>query len=138
MAEENTRRLVAILAADVAEYSRLMHEDEDATITAWQSARRDIIDPLIAEQGGRIVKHTGDGFLAEFATVTPAVQCAVQLQKRFNENPLNFRIGINLGEIVVDKDDIHGDGVNIAARLEGLAEPGRHIYFRRRLQSSAK
>ena len=120
----NTRRLVAILAADVAEYSRLMHEDEEGTIAAWQSARRDIIGPVIAEHGGRIVKHTGDGFLAEFATVTPAVRCAVQLQSALGDCSLIFRMGINLGEIVADADDIHGDGVNIAARLEGLAEPG--------------
>lgn len=121
---DNTRRLVAILAADVAGYSRLMHEDEEATIAAWQSARRDIIDPVIAAHDGRIVKHTGDGFLAEFATVTPAVKCAVDLQGRLSHSPLDFRIGINLGEIVADADDIHGDGVNIAARLEGMADPG--------------
>jgi len=120
----NTRRLAAILAADVAEYSRLMHEDEEATIAAWQSARHDIIDPVIATHDGRIVKHTGDGFMAEFVTVTTAVNCAVDLQSRLSDCPLNFRIGVNLGEIVADEDDIHGDGVNIAARLEGLADPG--------------
>lgn len=120
----NTRRLAAILAADVVDYSRLMHEDEDATIAAWQAARQDIIDPIIAEHEGRIVKHTGDGFLAEFSTVRPAVRCAVALQEALADSALDFRMGVNLGDIVADEDDIHGDGVNIAARLEGLADPG--------------
>jgi len=125
MADEgNTRRLAAILAADVADYSRLMHEDENATIAAWQEARRETIDPIISEHQGRIVKHTGDGFLAEFTTVTQAVQCAVDLQDKLEDGPLDFRMGVNLGEIVADADDIHGDGVNIAARLEGLADSG--------------
>lgn len=120
----HSRRLAAILAADVVDYSRLMHEDEDATITAWQSVRRDIIDPIIAERDGRIVKHTGDGFLAEFSTVLSAVACAADLQKRLVETQLDFRMGVNLGDIVDDGEDIHGDGVNIAARLEGLADSG--------------
>jgi len=126
------RRLVAILAADVAGYSKLMHADEDTTLAAWWSARSEIIDPLIAEQRGRMVKHTGDGFLAEFGTALGAVTCARQIQNRVNERERNkpsaqrllFRIGINLAEIVDDKEDIHGDGVNVAARLEALAEPG--------------
>jgi adenylate cyclase len=116
--------LAAILVADVAGYSRLMHENEDAIISAWQSARHEIIDPIIAERDGRIVKHTGDGFLAEFPTVQSAVECAAALQERLVENPLEFRMDVHLGDIVDDGEDIHGDGVNIAARLEGLADPG--------------
>jgi len=128
-----THRLAAILAADVAGYSRLMNEDEAATVSAWQNLRSDIIKPSTAEHSGRIVKHTGDGFLAEFQTVSDAVRCAVAMQFKMAEfngdladsRRLNFRMGINFGEIVVDEDDIHGDGVNVAARLEGLAsEPG--------------
>ena len=125
------RRLAAILAADVADYSRLMNEDEAATIEAWHAARA-LIDPTIAAFGGRIVKHTGDGFLAEFGTATEAVECAIRMQDdltgRSRGVPENrrmlFRMGINLGEITADADDIHGDGVNIAARLEGLADAG--------------
>lgn len=125
------RRLAAILAADVADYSRLMNEDEAATIAAWHAARA-LIDPTIAEFGGRIVKHTGDGFLAEFGTATQAVESAIRMQDdlagRNRGTPearrMQFRIGINLGEITADAEDIHGDGVNIAARLEGIAEPG--------------
>jgi class 3 adenylate cyclase/DNA-binding CsgD family transcriptional regulator/tetratricopeptide (TPR) repeat protein len=126
------RRLAAILAADVAGYSLLMNTDEDATYMAWRSARAEVIDPVIATGQGRIVKHTGDGFLAEFPTVLAAVKCAVNIQRemsRRNENLENgrrfeFRIGINLGDIIVDSEDIHGDGVNIAARLEAIAEAG--------------
>ena len=117
-----TRRLVAILAADVSGYSRLMNENEEATISAWHRARREVIDPTIASHDGRIVKHTGDGFLAEFSTVQRAVTCAVALQEGLVDSPLDFRMGINLGDIVDDGEDIHGDGVNIAARLEGLSE----------------
>jgi adenylate cyclase len=135
------RRLAAILAADIAGYTRLMNEDEDATIAAWQAARTGVIKPLIADHSGRLVKHTGDGFLAEFKTVSEAVRCAVSMQHKFVEinadipepRRMNFRMGINLGEITVDDDDIHGEGVNIAARLEGLAQaPGicvtSHVY----------
>jgi len=116
-------KLAAILAADVAGYSKLMHDDENATITAWQAARSEIIKPTINEFSGRIVKHTGDGFLAEFHTVSNCVNCAVAMQRKLNDhdNVLKFRMGINFGEIAVDEDDIHGDGVNIAARLEGLS-----------------
>jgi len=126
------RRLTAILAADVAGYSLLMNVDEEGTYAAWRSARVEVVDPCIAEYGGRIVKHTGDGFLAEFPTVLAAVQCGVSVQKEMArrnadvsaEKRLQFRIGINLGDIIVDQEDIHGDGVNIAARLESIADPG--------------
>jgi len=126
------RRLAAILAADVAGYTRLMEADEDATMKAWWAARTTIIDPTITEHGGRIVKHTGDGFLAEFPTATSAVECAAAMQVALaNSNQdveksrrFDFRMGINVGDIVVDDEDIYGDGVNISARLESLAEPG--------------
>ena len=125
MAEERIqRRLAAILAADVVGYSKLMEADEDATVSAWHAARSDTIDPGIADHKGRIVKHTGDGFLAEFPTVAEAVNCAVAMQKKLAENTLDFRMGINLGDIMDDGEDIHGDGVNIAARLEGIADTG--------------
>jgi adenylate cyclase len=127
-----SRKLAAILAADVAGYTRLMEADEEATLAAWWAARKDVIDPSVAEHGGRIVKHTGDGFLAEFATATQAVRCAVAMQTVLKarsadapgERRFDFRMGINLGEIVADAEDIYGDGVNIAARIEALAEPG--------------
>ncbi len=137
----NQRRPAAILAADIAGFSRLMNEDGLSTVNDWQSARADIIKPKIAEFSGRIVKHTGDGFLVEFSTATEAVKCAVEMQRNFAEfnkdypenRRMNFRMGINLGEITVDQDDIHGDGVNIAARLESIADaPGicvtSHVY----------
>ncbi|HJP22716.1 MAG TPA: adenylate/guanylate cyclase domain-containing protein, partial [Alphaproteobacteria bacterium] len=127
-----TRRLAAILAADVAGYTRLMELDEETTLAAWWRARREVIDPDIAAHGGRIVKHTGDGFLAEFTTVTEAVKCAAGMQQKLaplaagmsRDKRLEFRMGINLGDIVVDDEDIYGDGVNLAARIEGLAEAG--------------
>ena len=126
------RRLAAILAADVAGYTRLMEADEDATMKAWWAARTNIIDPAITEHGGRIVKHTGDGFLAEFPTATSAVECAAAMQVALADinqdvekhRRFDFRMGINVGDIVVDDEDIYGDGVNISARLESLAEPG--------------
>jgi adenylate cyclase len=118
------KRLSAILAADVAGYTRLMEEDSDGTVSAWKTARADVIDPCINKHLGRIVKHTGDGFLAEFATVQSAVECAISLQEGLSENPLEFRMGVNLGDIIDDGEDIHGEGVNIAARIEALAEPG--------------
>lgn len=121
-----------MLAADVAGYTRLMEADEGATLAAWWAAREDVIDPTITEHGGRIVKLTGDGFLAEFATATEAVTCAVAMQTILVANHADtpqdrrfaFRMGINLGEIVDDEEDIYGDGVNIAARIESMAEPG--------------
>ena len=127
-----TRKLATILAADIVGYSRLMNEDEEGTIKSWRAARRDVIDPNVASYSGRIVKHTGDGFLAEFNSVTNAVRCALNMQTELSarnvgvpkNRRLDFRIGINVGDIVVEADDIQGDGVNIAARLEGLADPG--------------
>ncbi len=118
------RRLSAILAADVVGYTRLMEEDTDGTVSAWKAARSDLIDPAISDHMGRIVKHTGDGFLAEFSTVLDAVNCAIAVQTQLRASPLEFRIGVNLGDIVDDGEDIHGEGVNIAARIEALAEPG--------------
>jgi adenylate cyclase len=126
-----TRRLAAILAADVAGYSRLMGANEEGTIERLKAHRRELIDPKIAEHHGRIVKTTGDGMLVEFASVVDAVRCGVEVQQHMSERNADvpndariiFRVGINLGDIIIDGDDIHGDGVNIAARLEGLAEP---------------
>jgi adenylate cyclase len=127
-----TRRLAAILAADVVGYSRLMGADEEGTHERFKAHLVELIDPKIREHRGRIVKTTGDGVLAEFASVVDAVRCAAEVQRGMldrdldlaEERRLRFRIGINLGDVIADGDDIYGDGVNIAARLEGLASPG--------------
>jgi TolB-like protein/class 3 adenylate cyclase len=122
-----TRRLAAILAADVAGYSRLMGADEEGTLARLKALRAQVIDPTIAEHHGRIVKTTGDGLLVEFASVVDAMRCATQWQAAMGERSetgIQFRIGVNLGDVIIDGDDIYGDGVNIAARLEALAEPG--------------
>lgn len=125
MEEQNIhRRLAAILAADVVDYTRLMEADTDGTVSAWKSARDNVIEPMIKDRSGLIIKFTGDGFLVEFPSVQNAVSCAIQLQEKLASSTLDFRIGINLGDIVDDGKDIHGEGVNIAARLEALAEPG--------------
>ncbi|MBT3551305.1 MAG: adenylate/guanylate cyclase domain-containing protein [Rhodospirillaceae bacterium] len=121
---EVQRRLAAVLAADVAGYTRLMEDDSEGTVAAWQDAREDVIKPSVADHSGKIVKLTGDGFLVEFPTVQDAVNCAIAMQGGLAASSLEFRIGINLGDIIDDGEDIHGEGVNIAARLEGLAEPG--------------
>ncbi len=126
------RRLAAILAADMVGYSRLMEADEEGTIARHKALRAELIDPKIAECNGRIVKTTGDGLLIEFASVVDAVRCAVEVQQSMAEREVDipdhrrirYRVGVNLGDIVIEGDDILGDGVNIAARLEGLAEPG--------------
>lgn len=120
----NQRRLAAILAADVVSYTKLVEQDTDGTVTAWKSARDDVIKPLVGKNSGRIIKFTGDGFLVEFPSVQDAVSCAIALQIQLVLNPLNFRMGINVGDITDDGGDVHGEGVNIAARLEALAEPG--------------
>ena len=116
-------RLSAILIADIAGYTTLVEQDTDGTVSAWNSARANIITPTISAYSGRIVKLTGDGLLVEFPTVQNAVKCAVAMQTLLAEGVLNFRMGINLGDIIDDGEDIHGEGVNMAARLEGLAEP---------------
>ena len=126
------RRLAAILAADVVGYARLMGADEAGTLRRLTELRERVLAPLIAEHHGRVVKLIGDGLLVEFASVVDAVTCAVAWQNGVAEleaavdkdKRLIFRIGINLGDVIVEGDDIHGDGVNIAARLEGQAEPG--------------
>jgi class 3 adenylate cyclase len=124
------RRLAAILAADIVGYSRLMHSDEVGAML--KTHRKELIDPMIAAHHGRTVKTTGDGALVEFASVVDAVGCAVAIQRGMvsrnaslsEDHRIVFRIGINVGDIIIDGDDIFGDGVNIAARLETLCEPG--------------
>jgi TolB-like protein/class 3 adenylate cyclase/Flp pilus assembly protein TadD len=126
------RRLAAILAADVAGYSRLMGADEEGTLNRLKAHRRELVDPKVSEHRGRIVKTTGDGMLVEFPSVVDAVRCAVEIQRSMvdrnakepEDKRITFRIGVNLGDVIADGDDIYGDGVNIAARLEALAEPG--------------
>src|SRR5687768_6933007 len=126
------RRLAAILAADVVGYSRLMEVDETGTLARLKTHRLELIDPAIAKNHGRLIKTTGDGMLVEFPSVTEAVQCAAEIQLRMARRnadvsaarAIQLRIGINLGDVIVEGGDIFGDGVNVAARLEGLAEPG--------------
>jgi len=130
--ERVERRLAAIFAADVAGYSRLIGNDEAGTVARLRALRRELIDPEIAKYKGRIVKTTGDGLLVEFGSVVDAARCAAEVQQEMAarntsvppEHRIEFRIGINVGDIIIEGDDIFGDGVNIAARLEGLAEPG--------------
>jgi adenylate cyclase len=126
------RRLAAILAADVAGYSRLMTADEEGTHFRLLSHRREVIEPKVREHRGRIVKHTGDGALAEFASVVDAVRCALEVQQLMlarnaevsQSRRIEFRMGVNLGDVIVAPDDIYGHHVNLAARLESLASPG--------------
>ena len=139
MSEKIQRRLAAIVSADVVEYSRLMGADETGTLAALRSHRAELIDPAIGEYDGRIVKTMGDGLLLEFRSVVEAVNCAIHIQKGMSERnstvPMDqriiLRIGINLGDIIVEGVDIHGDGVNIAARLESIASPGGICISRR-------
>jgi adenylate cyclase len=126
------RRLAAILSADVVGYSRLMSIDEAATLSRLNALRREFIDPAIAAHSGRIVKLMGDGALVEFASAVEAVTCAIDVQRQLGErqaataeaDPMRFRIGVHVGDIIIEGEDILGDGVNIAARIEGVAEPG--------------
>jgi len=128
----STRRLAAILAADVVGYSRLMGADEEGTHERFKAHLHEVVDPKIREHHGRIVKTTGDGVLAEFASIVDAVRCAGEIQRAMadrdldlaEERRLRFRIGVNLGDVIADGGEIYGDGVNIAVRLEGLAAPG--------------
>ena len=129
--ERVDRRLAAIFAADIAGYSRLMGADEEGTLRQLKAHRKELVDPKITEHRGRIVKTTGDGVLVEFVSVVDAVRCAVDIQRGMLERSssvpaekrIQFRIGINVGDIIIDGDDIYGDGVNVAARLEALADP---------------
>jgi len=124
------RRIAAILAADVAGYSRLVGDDEEGTLTVIRALRRELIDPKIAEHRGRIVNTTGDGMLVEFASTLDAVRCAVGVQRGMAaaagppKRRIQYRVGVNVGDVIADGDDIFGDSVNIAARLEAIAEPG--------------
>src|SRR5262252_10219598 len=128
----SVRRLAAILAADVAGYSRLMGADEEGTHERLKAHLGELVNPKIREHRGRIVKNTGDGFLAEFGSVVDGVRCAVEVQQETAERNaaiapekrIEFRIGVNLGDVIVDEHDIFGDGVNVAARLEAMADPG--------------
>src|SRR6202521_3322939 len=130
--ERVERRLAAVLAADVAGYSRLMGLNEEGTLANLKSLRKTLVDPMIAAHRGRIVKTTGDGMLVEFASAVDAARCAVEVQRAMagrnadipQDVRIEFRIGIHVGDIIIDDNDIFGDGVNIAARLEGIAEPG--------------
>jgi class 3 adenylate cyclase len=130
--ERIERRLAAILAAEVAGYSRIMREDEERTHERLKAHFCQLVDPKIKEHRGRVVKNTGDGMLVEFLSAVEAVRCAVEIQRGMidrnadipEDDRISFRIGINLGDVIVEPDDIFGDGVNVATRLEALAEPG--------------
>ena len=120
------RRLAAILAADVVGYSKAMTEDEAGTLARLKAHRAELFDPKVSEHNGRIVKLMGDGTLVVFASVVDAVECAIAIQSALADGggSIRLRIGINLGDVIIDGDDVYGDGVNVAARLETLAQPG--------------
>jgi adenylate cyclase len=120
-----TRRLAAILAADVAGYSAMMERDEEGTFARVRALRREVIEPKLAEHQGRLIKTTGDGFLAEFASPIAALKCAIAIQTKMTEgDPLQLRIGLNLGDVIIEDGDVYGEGVNVSSRLEALAAPG--------------
>ncbi len=130
---EISRRLTTILAADVAGYSRLAGADEEGTVSRLRALRAELVDPVVAANGGRVIKTTGDGRLIEFGSVVDAVRGAIEVQRKMAvrnvdvapDKRIEFRVGIHLGDVIVESDgDLMGDGVNIAARLEGIAEPG--------------
>ena len=131
------RRLAAILAADVVGYSRLMERDELDVLARQKAHRTELFDPEIASRGGRIVKTTGDGMLVDFASAQEAVLCAVEIQSAMSgreavspeDRRISYRVGVNLGDVVFDGGDVFGDGVNVASRLEGLAQPGSVCIF---------
>ena len=139
------RKLAAILAADVVGYSRLMAADEAGTLAALKRYRETVFDPAVAAHNGRIVKLMGDGVMVEFASVVDAVNCALSVQRSGElssdgeapEQPIVLRVGINLGDVIIEGDDIYGDGVNIAARLEPLAEPGGIVSHQSSTKASA-
>jgi adenylate cyclase len=139
------RKLTAILAADVAGYSRLMSHDEEKTLRDLKAHLSELVEPRIAQHRGRIVKRTGDGLLVDFASAVEAVRCAVAIQSGMfarnrttpDDGRIEFRIGINIGDVIIEGDDIYGDGVNIAARLEGIAEPGA-IFVSRAVRDSVR
>ena len=118
------KRLAAVLISDVVEYTKLMEDDTEGTVKAWSEARDNTIEPVISDASGRIVKFTGDGFLAEFSTVQAALECAIHIQSEMKTATIDFRMAINFGDVIDDGKDIHGEGVNIAARLEALCDPG--------------
>ena len=133
-----TRRLAAIMAADVAGFSAAMERDEEGTFAQVQELRRKIIEPKIAEHQGRLIKTTGDGFLAEFASPIAATRCALAIQSELADAPLQLRIGLNLGDVIVEESgDVYGEGVNVAARLEALADPGG-ILIQRKIHARSK
>ena len=118
------RRLTAILISDIVGYTKLMEEDTEGTVAAWSDARDNVVEPSVENSNGRLVKFMGDGFLAEFSTVQTALDCAITIQHGVRNNALKFRMAVHMGDIIDDGKDIYGEGINIASRLEGIAEPG--------------